>query len=470
MQIRSNARNLVYFLSVSLCLLNGGNAVAGSEGLPAAEYQARRQTIMEKLPSGILLLHAKAALFNVDQLLIYSFHQDPTFYYFTGLPNVVSAILAIDGRRKETWLFVPSKLNGMADALSTPFVQVGPATEKQLMIDHVVNWDQFIHYIDDQLKSDPSLALYTEDATPSIMTQPPVTSNPPGLAPVDDPLLLWRLALGQRWPRAKIRSASEHILQMQLVKSPAEIEVMRQVGKVSAAAVLAGMRAIRPGQSPRVVEADIVRACILSGGEGPSFWPLASSGYYSQIPQLLEAVADYYHKNRLMTAGDVVHLDLGCEVDLYDGDVGRTVPVSGFFTPGQRETWTLLVHAYQAGLAAIRDGVRREEVFSASLHAVRDMRRELNTELGRKAANKLLGKDGTADWYLHSSGLGDSTTSPTVLKAGMVVVFEPYIVLDGQGYYLEDNVLVTNDGYEVLTAGLPYSAEDIERVMVHNGD
>ncbi len=469
MQIRNTTR-LLCFLSVSLCLLNGKDAAASSEGLPAGEYQARRHAIMEKLPNGILLLHAKAALFNVDQLLLYGFHQDPTFYYFTGLPNVVSAILAIDGRKKETWLFVPLKLNGMADFLRTPFVQGGPETEKQLMLDHVVNWDQFIHYVDGRLESDPSLVLYTEDTTPSIMTQPPVVTNPSGLAPVDDPLLLWRSALEQRWPQAKIRSASEHILQMQLVKSPAEIEVMRQVGRVSAAAVLVGMRAIRPGQSPKVVEADIVRACMLSGGEGPSFWPLASSGYYSQIPQLLEAVADYYHRNRVLNVGEVVHLDLGCEVDLYDGDVGRTVPVSGFFTPGQREAWNLLVHAYQAGLSAIRNGVRRDEVFAASLQAVRDIRKGLKTELGRKAADSLLGKDGTASWYLHSSGLGDSTTSPTILQAGMVVVLEPYIVLDGQGYYLEDNVLVTNNGYEILTAGLPYAAEDIERVMAHNAD
>jgi len=94
----------------------------------------------------------------------------------------------------------------------------------------------------------------------------------------------------------------------------------------------------------------------------------------------------------------------------------------------------------------------------------------LKTELGKKAANLVLGKDGTAEWYLHSSGLGDATTSPEVLQTGMIVVFEPYIVLEGQGYYLEDETLVTPDGHEVLTDGLLYTAEDIERVMAHNAD
>jgi len=457
-------------LALFLAMFVAAGAAAEDHSFPATEYQARRQRIMAQLPNGILLLHAKASLFNVDQLLLFGFHQDPTFYYFSGLPNTVSAILAIDGRKKQSWLFAPTKLNGMADLVRTPFVELGAHTEKQLLMEHVVNWDEFIGYIDRELKADPSLELYTEDMTVSIMTQPPVSTNPPGLAPVDDPLLLWRTALAQRWPKAKIRSASEQILRMQLVKTPAEIEVMRRVGQISAAAVMAGMRSVYPGQSPRVLQADIVKGCMVSGGEGPSFWPLVPSGFYSQIPALVEAIADYHQKNHAMTVGEVVHLDLGCEFELYDGDVGRTVPVSGAFTAGQRETWDLLVHAYQTGLAAIHNGVSRDEVFAAALQSVRDEQKSLKTPLGQKAAAALLGKDGTAQWYLHSSGLGDATTEPKILQTGMIVVFEPYIVIEGQGYYLEDETLVTANGHEVLTGGLPYTSEEIERVMAHNAN
>src|SRR5262249_31078128 len=164
-------------------------------------------------------------------------------------------------------------------------------------------------------------------------------------------------------------------------------------------------------------------------------------------------------------SGEVVHLDTGCEKELYGGDVGRTVPVSGKFSEGQREVWDLLVQAYHSGLASMGEGVTREQVFSAALARARELQPGLRTELGKKAADTLLGKDGTEDWYLHSSGLGAATTNPTVLHSGMIVVFEPYINLAGQGYYLEDMVLVKPHGYEVLTVGLPYFSKEIEAAM-----
>jgi Xaa-Pro aminopeptidase len=420
---------------------------------------------MEKIPNGILLLHANTSLFSIDQMPSNAFHQDATFYYFTGLPNAVSAILAIDGRKKETWLFVPTKLNGLADLVRTPFVEIGANTEKKLIIEHVVNWDRFVEYVDRELKADPALVLYTEEVTPSIMTQPPPLSNPAGLAPIDDRLLLWKSALSQRWPRATIRSASDSILDMQLVKTRAEIEQMRLVGRLSAKAVLTGMRSIHVGESQNNVDAEIARECIVSGGEGPSFFPMVLAGPNSAFPELLEGPVDYYRKDRVMKAGEVVHLDLGCEMDMYGGDVGRTVPVSGKFTSDQREVWDLLVSAYKAGLSALGNGVTREQVFAAALDKVRAMRPELQTPLGKKAADVVLSQDGTADWYLHSSGIGCATTSPKVLRTGMIVVFEPYINLAGQGYYLEDMTLVKERGYEVLTADLPYSSAEIEAVM-----
>ena len=442
-----------------------GDLSLAAPGFPASEYQARRAAVMQKLPDGILLLHANTSLFSIDQIASNGFHQDPTFYYFTGLPNVLSAILAIDGRKKETWLFVPTKLGGLADFVRTPFVASGAKAQAQLLMDHVVNWDGFAGYIDAELKKNPSVVLYTEEVTPSIMTTPPPLSNPPGLAPIDDRLLLWKSALVQRWPKVTIRSASDSILQMQLVKSAAEIELMRSVGQLSAKVVTTAMHTIRVGVSQNQVEAEIVRECVIGGGAGPSFWPMILSGPNSAFPELLEGPVDYYRRDRLMQTGEVVHLDTGCEKEMYGGDVGRTVPVSGEFTDGQREVWDLLVNAYQAGLASMGDGVTREQVFAAALAKARELQSGLRTDLGKKAAAVVLGKDGTEDWYLHSSGLGAATTNPKILRSGMIVVFEPYINLAGQGYYLEDMVLVKPRGYEVLTAGLPYLSHEIEAAM-----
>ena len=121
--------------------------------------------------------------------------------------------------------------------------------------------------------------------------------------------------------------------------------------------------------------------------------------------------------------------------------------------------------AYRAGLAVFRDGAKRDDVFRASLAEVRRRQPALATPLGRKAAETLLGADGLRWWEIHGVGLDSAEGMPEVLRTGMTVDFEPIFSVDGQGFYLEDMILVTPTGYEVLTPGLPYSADEIERAV-----
>jgi Xaa-Pro aminopeptidase len=193
------------------------------------------------------------------------------------------------------------------------------------------------------------------------------------------------------------------------------------------------------------------------------------AGPTSAFPAPFESLADYRHLNRAMQAGEVVRVDVGCDVDHYLGDVGRTVPVSGRFDAGQRETWELLVAAYRAGLRQFRDGARRDDVFAASLAEVRRRQPALSTPLGRKAAEVLTGTDGFRHWQIHGVGLEAAEGMPESLAAGMVLAFEPIFSVEGQGFYLEDMVLVTKDGHEILTPGLPYSADEIERATRRRG-
>jgi Xaa-Pro aminopeptidase len=398
-------------------------------------------------------------------LISHGFHQDPTFYYYTGLANVVGAILALDGPTKESYLFVPPTLSGVVGTLRNPFVTIGRDTVSQLLVNHLLDWNEFPSYIQRRLAAKPDIVLYTDDLG-AFMFPPSLDSNPPGIAAIENPLLLWRRALEARWPTAVVKSASAVIQELRLIKSEAEINVMRRVGSVSARALLVGMRTIEPGRYQREVEAQIVGACMANGGEGPSFWPLAATGPNSAVPGYLEGLADYRHMNRVMKSGDLTHLDLGCEVDHYGGDVGRTVPVSGHFEAGQREAWNLLVRAYEAGLAVMRDSSHRQEVFAAAVREVKRLASSVKTELGKKAVAALTGENGTKEWYLHSSGVECCETQPEVLRSGMVVVFEPSMTLDGQGYYLEDMILITPSGFDMLTPGLPYSADEIEQLLI----
>lgn len=430
--------------------------------MPVEEFYWHRQNLLAQLPDGILLLHARNLFVNEDELVSHGFQQNPSFFYFTGLTSAVNAILALDGITKESWLFVPATLSGAEKWLPQALIAPGQASEKKWRLDHVVPWDEFAAFLDRRQQQAP-LTLYIDDS----YWVPPPPSNPAGLQPISDTPVLWRNALAARWPQAEIRSAREMIAALRMIKSPAEIQTIRRVATASAAALLAGLRNLQPEKLQREVEAEVVCGCIRAGAEGPSFWPWIMSGPHAVIPKPFESLVDYYHLNRRMQAGELVRVDVGCDVDFYKGDVGRTAPVSGRFSPEQREVWNLLVNVYRAGVAAIRPGARHDDLIVAGRKEVERMKPSLQTALTKEAATVLLNPDNHSIWHLHTSGLEPGEKAPAgVFKTGMVLEFEPMFAIAGQAFYLEDMILVTSAGCEILTIGLPYTADEIEKAMV----
>ncbi len=429
-------------------------AMAHSAETASAEFQDRRERAMKLFPDGILLLHANSAV----SLDAHGFQQNPAFYYLTGLPDAVGAILAIDAVKHETWLFVPGE-QGPLWPPKRALVAPGPATAAQLKIDHVVSWNDFAPFIDRRLAESAAPVLYWCEEP--WMSAPNLPSN---VTVDNDAQFFWRYAIAHRWPNATMRSAVELLDAERVKKTAYEVPIMRRTAKASAQALLAGMRVVRPGHSQREVEAEVVHECIRAGGEGPAFWPWVMSGPNSAFPAPMGSFADYHHLDRVMKPGELVRVDVGCDLEHYQGDVGRTVPVSGHFDPGQREVWNVFVAAYQAALRAFHDGVRKTDVYAAWRQEVERQRENVKTDLGKRAVEAMLIKDGTPFWQIHAVGL-DTTDTPQVLRAGMTVAFEPMVTVDGVGYYLEDMILITTNGHEVLTDNLPYSADEIERAM-----
>ena len=440
----------------------GASAVAASAGaepgeIPTSEFRARRMDAMRRIPDGILLLPSVLFEFAGDQVFLHGFQQRPNFFYFTGLGSASGAVLAIDGAAKETWLFVPKKLPRFGAMLERARIEPGAKTAAALGLDQVVDRKELSAFLLRRQEA-PGLLLYTAGLTAD------GHGFPLDIA-LDDPQGAWNHAMEELWPSGRLKSADPILQAMRLVKSPAEIAALRATGAVSARALDSGLAALRPGRPQREAEGDVVCACLDAGAEGPSFWPWVMTGPASAFPAPFESLVDYRHLNRKMNAGEVARVDVGCDIDHYKGDVGRTAPVSGRFDPGQRETWELLVAAYRAGLAVFKDGVASNDVFAASLAEVRRRQPALATPLGKKAAEVLLGKDGLRFWGIHGVGLEAGEFSPETLSAGMVVAFEPIFSVEGQGFYLEDMVLVTSTGHEILTPGLPYSADEIERAV-----
>jgi Xaa-Pro aminopeptidase len=417
-----------------------------------AEFQARRQRVLDRLPRALLFVPSRSTAKADDQ---HGFIQEPDFYYLTGLADAIGAVLLLDGPRRESWLFVPRE-----PGFERARVALGAPSEARLGLQHVAQLEDLATLVDRRLAEDPRLEIRL--AASEGRGEPPSSVGPPAA-----PFFAWRERLLARWPAALISPGAGLIAELRNIKSAGEILALRRAARSSAAALLAGLKALEPGRSQRQIEAAVVTGCVQAGANGPSFWPWTMSGPNALFPDVFEAFADCGHLDRRIENGDLVRMDVGCDADHYAGDVGRTAPASGRFDPGQRETWNLLVAAYETGLDSMRDGLPGADVIAASLGEVERRRATLATPLARQAARVLLQDGGTSWWQIHGVGLesGEGFSIPDTLRAGMVVAFEPIFAVEGQGFYLEDMILVTPEGHEVLTQGLPYEADEIERAM-----
>jgi len=165
-----------------------------------------------------------------------------------------------------------------------------------------------------------------------------------------------------------------------------------------------------------------------------------------------------------MKAGEVVRVDVGCDYEMYKGDLGRTIPVSGHFDEGQVETLELLNGAYLAGLKVMKDGATSQDIVKASINYVEQHQNSLKTEMAKKAAANALTR---RDYPLHGLGVDMADGTPRVLRAGNVICYEPRFTVDDQAFFVEDTILITRDGYELLSLPLPYSAKEVERAIAN---
>ena len=457
--LRTRLVSLAGLLAVASMLVVPG--ALAQTGFDPSEFQARRKAALEKIPDGVILLRSLSGLKHWDES---GFHQDSSFYYFTGLANAHAAILILDGKQKESWLFVAPRqgsFGGDLHGFDSIVLDPGPQTERELKIDHVVLWDQLVPFINSLRKSNPKLVLYADSAgqTGNMSGE---GSIPPGLDPMENSHWVWLDMLHRHWADLEVKDAFAILDEVRSVKSAAEVERLRQAAAVTEKGFWAGVQAIGPGRTQRAVEGRVLGACLEAGADGPSLWPWVRSGPNTMGNTLFEALADYRNLDRKMQAGELVRLDLGCDYAMYKGDFGRTIPVSGHFDEGQRETMELLNGAYLAGVSAMRPGTTPKEVFKATLSFVEQHQSELKTPMAKEAAADALKRSG---FPLHGLGLDMAEGAPKVFQAGNVICYEPLFSAGGQGFFVEDTFLITPAGHEVLNPALPYAPQDIEKAM-----
>ncbi len=263
---------------------------------------------------------------------------------------------------------------------------------------------------------------------------------------------------------------------MRLVKDRLELDCMRRAAAIATAAHARAMRATRAGMMEYEVEAELIHEFRKSGAQAPSYTPIVAGGANA-------CILHYVENDAKLRRGDLLLIDAGCEVNGYASDITRTFPVDGKFSPAQKDIYDLVLAAQAAATRAVKPGALFDTYHEAALRVL--ARGFIDLKLCRGSVDKVLEKGDYRRFYMHRTGhwlgldvhdAGDYKRDgrSRKLAPGMVLTVEPgcYIRPAGNvpkhfwniGVRIEDDVLVTRGGREVLTSP-PRSVREIESEM-----
>lgn len=266
--------------------------------------------------------------------------------------------------------------------------------------------------------------------------------------------------------------------ELRLIKDDHELALLTEAARISVEAFLDAIPRIRPGAGEWEVEAALEQGFRRRGAEGVAFASIVGSGPNATI-------LHYIDNSRVMRAGELLLIDAGARHRHYNGDISRTFPVSGRFTPAQRDLYDAVLAAHDQAIAAIRPGVTYAEVHDIAVRTLVQALVDLKILDGEP--DTIIAEQSYKAYYPHQTGhwlgldvhdVGDYGLGgePRPLMPGMVLTVEPglYIPPDderapaelrGTGIRIEDDVVVTDSGHELLTTGLPTAAEELESLL-----
>jgi Xaa-Pro aminopeptidase len=258
-------------------------------------------------------------------------------------------------------------------------------------------------------------------------------------------------------PLAILADVRLHVERQRAVKSAGELALLRKAVDASIEGQLAAMKTVRPGVWEYETAARMEYEFRRRGCEWPAYPPIVGSGFFS-------TVLHYDADDQQMKDGDVVVMDVAGSYSGYASDITRTLPVNGRFSPRQREIYEIVLGAQNAAMAAAGPGMNLRH----GKDSLQDLAYAYINTHGKDLHGKSLGQ-----YFIHGLGhsIGLNVHDPMdynlPLEPGMVVTMEPgiYIPEEKIGVRIEDDILITKDGYELLTSRLPRTVEEIEQLM-----
>jgi Xaa-Pro aminopeptidase len=429
--------------------------------IPRELFANRRQRFLTAIPDGVAVLpSAPVSVRSNDVEFIY--RQDNDFYYLTGFAEPESVAVFAPGnaggqfilfvrprdRERETWT---GKRAGVEGAVA------------DFGADRAYHIDELDHVL-------PEILAHVEKI------YYPLGNN----EPMNQRMVGWLRQCQAMRPRSGAGANSlldprEILHEMRLFKEPEELAVMRRAIAISNLAHQRAMREARGGKGEWTVEAAIEYAFRSEGAAGPSYPSIVASGPNATI-------LHYINNDREMRRGELLLIDAGCEYDFYASDITRTFPIGARFTPVQRDLYQLVLDSQLKGIEIVRPGISIDEVHEVALKVLVEGMRSLKMlegsadEIIAKATYRRFYMHRTSHWLgmdVHDVGNYRKEGKPRLLEPGMVLTCEPgiYIAPDDQeapaemrgiGIRIEDDVLVTAEGYEVLSAAVPKQIPEIE--------
>jgi Xaa-Pro aminopeptidase len=429
------------------------------------EYQQRRQDLINHMePNSIAILaSANPLLRNGDSE--YRFRQSSDLRYLTGFDEARAVLVLIPGREKgECLLFCQEKdplkelWNGRLLGPDAAILQLGvddafPITDIDDILPGLIEGCERVYY-----------AMGKDEQ-------------------FDHRVMEWVKVV-----RLKVRSGVhspgefmvlDHLLhEMRLIKSKAELDIMRESGQIAVRAHKRAMQVSKPGLFEYQVEAEFMHEFFRSGCRAPAYTSIVAGGANA-------CILHYNENNMVLNNGDLLLIDAGCEYEYYASDITRTFPVNGRFSPEQKAIYELVLKAQLAAIEQVKPGNHWNDPHDTTVKVLTAGLVELGLLQGE--VDKLIESGAYRDFYMHRAGhwLGMDVHDCgnykidgkwRQLEPGMVLTVEPglYVAVNnekveprwrGIGVRIEDDVAVTRSGYEVLTSGLPKTVAEIETFM-----
>lgn len=428
------------------------------------EFKSRRQQLFKKIgEDGIAIIpSAKEQARSHDSH--YYFRQDSYFYYLTGFGEPDAVAVFMPNRKEGEYLLFNRERNETMERWNGVRAgQKGATTDFD--VDEAFPIEQFASSLSSYLAGKNTI-FYSLGRYPEL-----------------DQIVLASINTIKKQHRSGVDSPIEIvdvnflIDDMRVKKSQAEIELMRKAAEISSQAHIRAMKACRPGCYEYQLEAELMYEFYHQGCRSPAYLSIVASGKNA-------CVLHYIDNQKCIEKDDLVLIDAGGEYDYYAADITRTFPANGKFSTEQKAIYDIVLRAQLAGIACIKPGTFWTDIQKNILHEIVTGLIELKILKG--SVDELIQKKAYQEFYMHSSGhwLGldvhdagryVQNGEPRQLEENMVLTVEPGLYISPNknvdkrwwhiGVRIEDDVLVTKNGYDVLSKNAPKTVDEIEALF-----